>query len=177
MQIDMIPAGHNVPDEVNVVIEIPQGSSTKYELDKQSGALFVDRFLFTPMFYPGHYGFIPSTLADDGDPVDVIIIAPTVTIIAGAVVGARPIGVLMMSDESGFDEKIIAVPINKLTSFGANINSCADLPPGICDQITHFFTHYKDLEPGKWVKVDEWLGADKAKEIIMQGIRAAAQIR
>jgi inorganic pyrophosphatase len=170
MRIDAIPVGKNVPEEVNVIIEVPIGGEPiKYELDKDSGALVVDRFLYTSMRYPGNYGFIPHTLSDDGDPCDVIV-ANTRAIVPGAVMAVRPVGVLFMDDEAGGDEKIIAVPANKLTKRYEKVASYTDLPSITIDQIKHFFEHYKDLEPNKWVKVIRWGDAEEAKKLILEGI-------
>jgi inorganic pyrophosphatase len=169
MDLKKLSIGKNVPHEVNVVIEIPQGGvPIKYEIDKETGALFVDRFVHTAMYYPGNYGFIPHTLSDDGDPCDVLVVSQ-VPIMPGAVVACRPIGVLIMKDESGHDEKIIAVPTEKLHSFYGNVNSYKDLPTILWEQIAHFFQHYKDLEKGKWVTVVRWGDADEAKDMIVQG--------
>ena len=170
MRIDAIPVGKNVPEEVNVIIEVPIGGEPiKYELDKESGALVVDRFLYTSMRYPGNYGFIPHTLSDDGDPCDVIV-ANTRAIVPGAVMAVRPVGVLFMDDEAGGDEKIIAVPANKLTKRYEKVASYTDLPSITIDHIKHFFEHYKDLEPNKWVKVIRWGDAEEAKKLILEGI-------
>ena len=175
MDLSKLPIGKNAPDEVNVVIEIPQGGSpVKYELDKDSGALFVDRFLTTAMYYPGNYGFVPHTLSNDGDPCDVVVISQ-LPVVAGSVIAVRPIGAILMEDESGQDEKIIAVPVTKLAPQYANIKSYKDLPEIQCEQLVHFFEHYKDLEKGKWVKVSGWVGADEAKDLIRQGQKLAAE--
>ena len=174
MDLKKIPAGKNPPDDINVVIEIPQGGvPVKYEIEKESGALFVDRFLYTAMYYPANYGFIPHTLSTDGDPCDVLVVAQ-VPVIPGAVVACRPIGVLNMKDESGGDEKIIAVPTDKLHSFYTDVNSYKDLPPVLCEQIAHFFEHYKDLEKDKWVEITGWAGPDEAKAVIRDGLKRAA---
>ena len=173
MQIDAIPTGKNPPDDVNVIIEVPIGGEPiKYEMDKASGALFVDRFLHTPMRYPGNYGFVPHTLSDDGDPIDVLI-ASTRPIIPGAVINCRPIGVLKMSDEGGEDEKIIAVPSDKLTKRYLTVREISDLPEITVEQIKHFFEHYKDLEKGKWVKVTGWGDAAEARKMITDAIERA----
>lgn len=173
MDITKIPTGKNAPDEVNVIIEIPIGGEPiKYELDKASGAMFVDRFLHTSMHYPANYGFIPHTLSDDGDPVDVLVVGRR-PIIPGAVVAVRPIGAILMEDESGHDEKIVAVPIDKLHPFYNNVKSYLDLPEIMRDQYAHFFEHYKDLEKNKWVKVSKWVGTEEAKELIRKGIESA----
>ena len=171
MNIDAISIGKNPPDVVNAIIEIPQGSGAiKYEIDKDSGALFVDRFLGTAMYYPANYGFIPHTLGEDGDPIDILILTQT-PIMAGAVISARPVGVLQMMDEKGQDEKIVAVPVTKLTPLYDSIKTYTDLPPLFSQQIQHFFEHYKDLEKGKWVKVTGWEGPDVAKALIVDGIK------
>jgi inorganic pyrophosphatase len=169
MDLSKLSIGKNAPDTVNVVIEIPQGGApVKYEIDKDSGALMVDRFMTTAMFYPANYGFIPHTLSGDGDPCDVLVITP-VPIAHGAVVAARPIGVLLMKDESGQDEKIIAVPTDKLSPFTAHIKSMKDLAPILGEQIEHFFKHYKDLEKGKWVEILRWGDAEEARKLINEG--------
>lgn len=173
MNYDAIPIGKNAPDEVNVVIEVPIGGEPiKYELDKAAGTLVVDRFLYTPMRYPGNYGFIPHTLSEDGDPADVLV-ANTRPILAGAVMAVRPIGVLRMRDEAGGDEKIVAVPISKLTQRYDRIKNYTDLPPITIKQIEHFFSHYKDLEPGKWVEFDGWGDAETARSLIREAIERA----
>jgi inorganic pyrophosphatase len=173
MNIDAITIGKNPPEEVNVIIEVSIGGEPiKYEMDKASGALVVDRFLYTPMRYPGNYGFIPHTLSDDGDPCDVIV-ANTRAIIPGAVLSVRPVGVLLMEDESGGDEKILAVPVPKLTRRYENVHNYTDLPSITIEQIQHFFERYKDLEPGKWVKVTRWGDAAEARTIIAEGIARA----
>ena len=170
MDLNKIPAGRNPPYEVNVVIEVPLGGQpVKYELDKASGAIFVDRFLHTAMTYPGNYGFIPHTLAADGDPMDVLVVGPT-PVVPGAVVRARPVGVLLMEDEAGVDEKVLAVPADALHTFYTNISSYRGLPKILIDQISHFFTHYKDLEPEKWVRVDRWGEAEEALKLIETAI-------
>ena len=173
MRLEAVKIGPNPPDEVNVVIEVPIGGEPiKYELDKAAGTLVVDRFLYTAMRYPGNYGFIPHTLSDDGDPCDVLV-ANTRAIVPGAVMACRPVGVLMMEDESGGDEKIIAVPIHKLTKRYDRVQSYQDLPEITLKQIEHFFEHYKDLEPGKWVKITRWGDAEEAKKLIREGIERA----
>jgi inorganic pyrophosphatase len=170
MNLDRVDAGRSVPDDVNVVIEIPMnGDPVKYELDKATGALFIDRFMSTAMHYPCNYGYIPHTLSDDGDPVDVLVITPF-PLIPGVVVRCRPVGMLKMTDEAGGDEKLLAVPIDKLTSLYSEVKSLADLPAIQVKRITHFFEHYKDLEPGKWVKVDGWLGVAEARQAILDGV-------
>ncbi|HTH97084.1 MAG TPA: inorganic diphosphatase [Stellaceae bacterium] len=170
MDLSKISTGKNPPRDINVVVEIPQGGPpVKYELDKDSGAMFVDRFLHTSMVYPVNYGFVPGTLSDDGDPADVMVLTPA-PIIAGVVVRCRPIGALVMEDESGQDEKILAVPVEKLHPYYADIKSHSDLPKIFLEQIEHFFVHYKDLEKGKWVKVKGWVGVDEAEKLIEAAI-------
>jgi inorganic pyrophosphatase len=173
MNFEAIPIGKNPPQEVNVVIEVPIGGEPiKYEMDKKIGALVVDRFLYTSMRYPGNYGFIPHTLSEDGDPCDVIV-ANTRAIIPGAIMSCKVVGVLLMEDEAGGDEKILAVPSAKLTQRYARINTHVDLPEITLKQIEHFFAHYKDLEPGKWVKVIRWGGADEAHKLVAAAIERA----
>jgi len=173
MRIDAIKIGNSPPDDVNVIIEVPIGGEPiKYELDKAAGTLVVDRFLHTPMRYPGNYGFVPHTLSADGDPIDVLV-ANTRPIVPGAVINVRPIGVLKMDDEAGGDEKIIAVPATKLTKRYSHFTNYTDLPEITLHQIQHFFEHYKDLEPGKWVKVVSWGDAAEAKSLIKQAIARA----
>ena len=172
MDISKIPTGKDAPHDINVVIEIPQGSQVKYEVDKDSGAVFVDRFLFTPMAYPAAYGFIPGTLADDGDPADALVLTPYAPVVPGAVIRARPIGMLQMEDESGQDEKIICVPHDKIHTQYTDVHSIDDLPKITRSAIEHFFTRYKDLEPGKWVKVTGWAGKDAAMDVIRKSIAA-----
>ena len=173
MRIDQIPVGRNVPDDVNVIVEVPIGGEPiKYELDKASGTLVVDRFLYTSMRYPGNYGFIPHTLSGDGDPVDVLI-ANTRAIAPGAVISVRPVGVLLMEDNAGQDEKIIAVPSTHISARFDGIACYSDLPDITVKQIEHFFAHYKDLEPGKWVKILGWRDAPEAKRMILEGIERA----
>lgn len=175
MDISKIGIGENPPHDVNVLVEIPQGGvPVKYELDKESGALRVDRFLNTAMFYPGNYGFIPHTMSGDGDPVDVIVVVPH-AVVPGAIVRVRPVGALLMKDEAGEDEKIIAVPVDKLHPFYAGVKSYKELPATLTDQIAHFFQHYKDLERGKWVTIVRWVDAAKAERMIVEGIRRAAR--
>lgn len=168
--LNSISPGQNVPDEVNVIIEIPAHSEpVKYEIDKETGAMFVDRFMTTSMRYPCDYGYIPNTLSDDGDPIDVLVISP-LPLITGAVIQARPIGVLKMTDEAGEDYKILAVPADKLTPLYRHIKNPEDLLPLTLNRISHFFEHYKDLDDGKWVKIDGWAGAIEAKEIIKKSL-------
>ena len=170
MRIDAISTGDNPPEDVNVIIEVPVGGQPiKYEMDKNSGTLVVDRFLYTPMTYPGNYGFVPHTLSDDGDPIDVLV-CNTRQLIPGCVINVRPIGVLVMEDNSGQDEKIIAVPSAHLTRRYENVHNYKDLPEITLQQIQHFFEHYKDLEKGKWVKIEGWAGPEEAKQEIMNGV-------
>ncbi len=172
MDLSKIPVGENPPYDVNALIEIPQGGEpVKYEIDKESGAIFVDRFLHTAMFYPGNYGFIPHTLADDGDPMDIIVVGPT-PVVPGAIIRARPVGALIMRDEAGGDEKILAVPVDKLHPFYAGVDSWRSLPSILTEQIAHFFKHYKDLEKGKSVDIVRWADPEEAGELIRQSIEA-----
>ncbi len=172
MDISKIPVGSNPPWDINVIIEVPLGADpVKYEMDKESGAIFVDRFLHTAMFYPCNYGFIPHTLADDGDPVDVLVVG-RVPVIPGAVLRARPVGMLLMKDEKGMDEKVMAIPVDELHPYYRNVSSYRDLPKILIDQIQHFFAHYKDLEEGKWVEVERWAEADEAYRMIEAAIAA-----
>jgi inorganic pyrophosphatase len=173
MDISKISMGKDAPNEVNVIVENTVGAvPVKYEIDKDSGAIFVDRFVHTPMFYPGNYGFIPHTLSDDGDPVDVLIVGD-MPVIAGAVMPVNPIGVLKMEDDGGMDEKIIAKPTTKMFPYHKDIENISDLPEIVTQQIEHFFTHYKDLEKGKWVKILGWGDADEARALINEGIERA----
>ncbi|HMA12953.1 MAG TPA: inorganic diphosphatase [Steroidobacteraceae bacterium] len=175
MNLEHLPIGKNPPHEVNVVVEVPVGGEPiKYEIHKPSGALMVDRFLYTAMRYPGNYGFIPHTLSDDGDPCDVVI-ANQRGLLPGAVLAVRPVGVLKMQDEAGGDEKIIAVPVPKLTRRYEHVHNYSDLPDITLQQIQHFFEHYKDLEPGKWVKVMGWGDAAEARELISAAIARAGR--
>lgn len=170
MRIDEIAIGDNPPEDINVIIEVPVGGQPiKYELDKASGTLFVDRFLYTSMVYPGNYGFVPHTLSADGDPIDVLV-CNTRAIVPGAVINCRPLGVLIMEDDAGQDEKIIAVPSTKLTRRYEKLKSYSDLPEITIEQIEHFFGHYKDLEPGKWVKIAQCCEVDIAKKLINEAI-------
>jgi inorganic pyrophosphatase len=173
MRLEAIAIGSNPPHDVNVVIEVPLGGEPiKYEMDKDAGTLVVDRFLYTAMRYPGNYGFVPHTLSGDGDPCDVLV-ANTRAIVPGAVMSVRPVGVLLMEDEAGQDEKIVAVPSRKLTARYDRVVNYTDLPDITLKQIEHFFEHYKDLEPGKWVKVVRWGDADEARRLIEEGIARA----
>lgn len=170
MRIEHIEIGRDCPREVNVIVEVPVGGEPiKYEMDKKAGTLVVDRFLYTSMRYPGNYGFIPHTLSMDGDPVDVLI-ANQRGIVPGAVVAVRPVGVLKMQDEAGGDEKIIAVPVPRLTRRYENVHNYTDLPEITRQQIEHFFEHYKDLEKGKWVKTSGWGDAAEAQKMILEGV-------
>ncbi|MDO8609064.1 MAG: inorganic diphosphatase [bacterium] len=170
MNIAKLSVGKNPPEEVNVLVEIPQGSSVKYELDKESGAIMVDRFGYTAMFYPFNYGFIPQTHAEDGDPVDVLVIS-TYQVLPGCVIAVRPIGMLEMEDEEGIDTKIIAVPTKKVDPFFAHINDIKDLDETTKKKIQHFFNHYKELEPNKWVKTKNFLSKEKAFESIKAAMK------
>ncbi len=171
MNIEKISIGKNPPHQVNVIIEVPMNADpVKYEADKDSGAIFVDRFIGTAMYYPCNYGFIPHTLSEDGDPADVLVVSDF-PIISGAVIAVKPIGVLIMEDEKGMDEKILAVPAQKLNSQFENIESYQDLPANLINKIKHFFEHYKDLESGKWVKVKGFEDEKKAKIIIEEAIK------
>jgi inorganic pyrophosphatase len=173
MNLSMIPTGPNPPDDVNVVIEVPLGGEPiKYEIDEASGAMFVDRYLYTPMRYPCNYGFIPHTLSEDGDPMDVMCVGNR-ALVPGAVLRARPVGVLVMEDEKGLDEKILAVPHQKLTRYYDKITNYTDLPEILVERIVHFFEHYKDLEPNKWVKIRGFGDVDEARMIITASIERA----
>ncbi len=173
MDFRKIAIGQNAPFDVNVIIENPMGGEPiKYEIDKESGAMFVDRFLHTAMYYPGNYGFIPHTLSGDGDPVDVLVIS-RMAVMPGAVMRSRPVGVLLMEDDKGVDEKIIAVPHSKLYPYHDNVEDLDQLRPILKDKIAHFFAHYKDLEQGKWSKVLGWGDAEKAGQLILEGIERA----
>ena len=174
MKIQAIPAGDNPPEDINVIIEVPVGGEPiKYEMDKASGALFVDRFLYTSMRYPGNYGFVPHTLSEDGDPTDVLV-ANTRALTPGSVINCRPVGVLIMQDEAGGDEKIVAVPSSRLTRRYENVADYTDLPEITLQQISHFFEHYKDLEDGKWVKLERWGDAAEAKAMIQAALDRVA---
>ncbi len=171
MNLDRVDSGRDIPNDFNVIIEIPMNAAPiKYEIDKDTGAMFVDRFMSTAMFYPCNYGYVPHTLSDDGDPVDVLVLSP-MPLVHGVVVRCRPVGMLKMSDEAGGDTKLLAVPIDKLCSFYRQIETPRDIPEGQLAQIAHFFAHYKDLEPGKWVKVDGWVGPEEAKAEIISGVK------
>lgn len=171
MSLDRVSSGKSVPDDLNVIIEIPAHSDPiKYEVDKESGAMFVDRFMATAMFYPTNYGYVPHTLSLDGDPVDVLVVTP-IPLRTGTVIRCRPLGMLNMTDESGVDAKIIAVPVKKLTPLYDRVKNYLDLPQLLLDQVAHFFEHYKDLEPGKWVKIESWVGLEEARQEILEGIK------
>lgn len=173
MDLSKITPGRNPPKEVHALIEIPYGGvPAKYEMNKESGALFVDRFLHTAMYYPGNYGFIPHTLSEDGDPIDILVVAP-VPVIPGAVVRCRPVGALIMKDQAGPDEKILAVPVDALHPFYTGIHAYTDLPPILRDQIAHFFRHYKDLEKDKWTTIGEWVDPTTAERLITEAIARA----
>jgi inorganic pyrophosphatase len=173
MNIDAIPIGKSPPDDLNVIIEVPLGGEPiKYEIDKASGALFVDRFLYTPMRYPGNYGFVPHTLCGDGDPLDVIVMNSR-PLVPGAVVRCRPFGVLFMEDDGGTDEKILAVPVSKLTKMYDGIHDITDMQPIQLERVKHFFTHYKDLEPGKWAKIEKIGDVSDARQVILDSIERA----
>jgi inorganic pyrophosphatase len=173
MNIDLIPVGDSPPDSLNVIIEVPVGGEpVKYEFDKKSGALFVDRILHTPMRYPANYGFIPHTMSPDGDPLDALVIARS-PFIPGSVVRARPIAVLFLEDEAGGDEKLLTVPVDSTFPYYENVGEHTDLPGIVMQQIEHFFTHYKDLEPKKWVRVGRWGTADEARTVVTEAIERA----
>ena len=173
MNLEHVPLGENVPEVINVAIEIPaHGAPVKYEVDKEFRALIVDRFMGTAMFYPCNYGFIPHTLSDDGDPVDVLVITP-VPVISGSIIACRPVAVLKMEDEAGEDSKVLAVPVAKLTPLYKDVNGPKDLPQELLAQISHFFEQYKALEPNKWVKIRGWESAAEAKRLILEGIEKA----
>ncbi len=170
MNLDRVSSGSRLPDDFNVIIEIPaHGEPIKYEVDKETGAMFVDRFMSTAMHYPCNYGYIPHTLSEDGDPVDVLVVTP-IPLITGVVVRCRPLGMLKMTDEAGVDAKLIAVPIDKLCGMYRTVQRPEELPPLTLRQISHFFEHYKDLEEGKWVRVEGWAGANDARAEIMAGV-------
>lgn len=170
MGLGRVTRGRDVPNDINAIIEIPlDGEAVKYEVDKDSGAIFVDRVLNTAMRYPTNYGYMPNTLCGDGDPVDLLVVMP-VPLIPGSVVRCRPVGVLKMTDEAGSDAKVVAVPINKVTLLYRHVESVRQLPDELLDRIAHFFAHYKDLEPGKWVKIEGWGGPDEAKREIVEAI-------
>lgn len=171
MNLDRVSSGENLPNEINVIIEIPANSDpVKYELDKETGAMYVDRFMSTSMHYPCNYGYVPHTLSKDGDPVDVLVLTPY-PLISGSVIKCRPVGVLKMTDESGDDAKVLAVPLDKLCKTYRSMNNFRDLSGEVLNRIAHFFEHYKDLDEGKWVRVEGWYGLDEAKQEIMESVR------
>jgi inorganic pyrophosphatase len=175
MDFAKVPAGKDVPEDIYVAIEIPANADpVKYEIDKDSNAIFVDRFMATPMFYPANYGYIPNTLSEDGDPLDVLVVTPY-PVVPGSVIRCRAVGVLNMTDEAGKDAKLVAVPHSKLTRLYDDVKEITDLPELLLAQIKHFFEHYKELEVGKWVKVDGWDGADAAKKEILKSVAAYNQ--
>mgnify|MGYP005841056471 FL=1 len=172
MNLDRVGSGKHLPDDINVIIEIPSHSDpVKYEVDKETGALFVDRFMNTAMFYPCNYGYVPHTLSDDGDPVDVLVVSPY-ALISGSVVECRPVGMLKMTDESGEDAKVIAVPHDKMYD---NVKDIGDVSPRLLEQLAHFFEHYKDLEQNKWVKIEGWVGINEAKQEILSSVKRFKQ--
>lgn len=177
MNLDRVKPGRDVPNDINVIIEIPYKSDpVKYEVDKETGAMFVDRFMNTAMFYPCNYGYVPCTLSEDGDPVDILVVSPYL-LISGCVIRCRPVGMLCMTDESGVDTKILAVPIDKLSTLYRHVKTVEDLPAQLLATIKHFFEHYKDLEEGKWVKVENWVGPEEAKREIMNSVKRYARDR
>ena len=170
MILDRVPSGYDVPNDINVIIEIPSHSDpVKYEVDKDTGAMFVDRFMGTAMHYPCNYGYVPHSLSDDGDPVDVLVLTP-IPLISGSVIRCRPVGVLKMTDESGDDAKVLALPIDKLCKTYRNVQDFRDLSPSVLESIAHFFEHYKDLDEGKWVRVEGWHGLYEANKEIIESI-------
>jgi inorganic pyrophosphatase len=170
MNLDRVDSGRNVPEEINVIIEIPAHSDpVKYEVDTETGAMFVDRFMGTAMHYPANSGYVPHTLAEDGDPLDVLVVTP-VPLISGSVIECRPLGILKMVDDGGPDPKIIAVPVDKLSRLYRHVQGCDDLPLELRERIMHFYEHYKDLEPGKWVRIEGWNSAGEAKQEISSSI-------
>ena len=174
MDLSKIGPGRNPPTDINALIEIPVGGPpVKYEMDKASGAMFVDRFLHTAMFYPANYGFIPGTLSEDGDPCDILVISPT-AVVPGAVIRCRPVGALVMRDQAGQDEKILAVPVDALHPFYTDVTSYTEVPVILREQITHFFQHYKDLEKGKWTEMGGWVDAPEAEKLIVEAIERYA---
>ena len=174
MRIDAIAIGDNPPDDINVIIEVPVGGHPiKYVMDKEAGTLIVDRFLYTPMSYPGNYGFVPHTLSEDGDPIDVLV-CNTRELIPGCLINVRPVGVLIMEDNAGQDEKVIAVPSSHVSRRYEKVREFSDLPAITLQQIEHFFEHYKDLEPGKWVKIGDWHGVEDAERLVSEAIERAS---
>lgn len=170
MALDLVPTGKDVPHDVNVIIEIPKDADpVKYEVDKATGAIFVDRILSTPMRYPCNYGYIPHTLCGDGDPADVLVILP-LPLVPGSVIRCRPVGVMMMQDEAGSDEKLLAVPVDKVFNGYSHVHDISQVSKHWLERIGHFFQHYKDLEPGKWVKISGWGDAAQARQIVMDSV-------
>jgi inorganic pyrophosphatase len=170
MNLDRVSPGKNTPNEINVIIEIPSHADpVKYEVDKATGAMFVDRFMNTAMFYPCNYGYIPHTLSEDGDPVDVLVVTPH-PLISGSVIECRPVGMLRMTDEAGPDAKVLALPVKRLKGFYTEVETAEQMPAGLLNTIAHFFEHYKDLEDGKWVKLDGWAGPEEARQEVMDSI-------
>jgi inorganic pyrophosphatase len=175
MNLDRVSSGKDVPNDVHVIIEIPaHADPVKYEVDKETGAMFVDRFMMTAMHYPCNYGYIPHTLCGDGDPADVLVVTP-LPLVPGSVIRCRPVGLLRMEDDGGEDAKILAVPVDKLTRLYRQVNSFRDLPEELLERIAHFFQHYKDLEPGKWVKLRGWEGPEEAKREIVAAVETYRQ--
>lgn len=175
MNLDRVSSGKDVPNDVHVIIEIPaHADPVKYEVDKETGAMFVDRFMMTAMHYPCNYGYIPHTLCGDGDPADVLVVTP-LPLVPGSVIRCRPVGMLRMEDDGGEDAKILAVPVDKLTRLYRQVNSFRDLPEELLERIAHFFQHYKDLEPGKWVKLRGWEGPEEAKREILTAVETFRQ--
>jgi inorganic pyrophosphatase len=171
MSLDLVPTGRDVPDEINVIIEIPMNAEpVKYEVDKKTGAIFVDRVLTTPMRYPCNYGYVPHTLSGDGDPVDALVVMP-LPLVPGCVIACRPIGMLAMRDEAGEDMKVITVPVDKVFPSYRSIRGVSELPELTLERIAHFFEHYKDLEKGRWVKIDGWRDAQAARQEIIDGVK------
>jgi inorganic pyrophosphatase len=170
MSLQQVPAGNQLPDEINVIIEVPMNSpAIKYEVDKASGAIFVDRMLKTAMYYPCNYGYVPHTLCGDGDPVDVLVVLP-LPMLPGTVVRCRPVGVLQMKDEAGEDFKVLAVPVDSVTGVYRHIEDVGDVDPTLLAQIEHFFEHYKDLERNKWVRTGDWLGVEEARKVLVEAL-------
>jgi len=170
MSLQQVPAGRNIPDDINVIIEVPMNSpAIKYEVDKDTGAIFVDRMLKTAMYYPCNYGYVPHTLCGDGDPVDVLVVLP-LPLVPGTVIRCRPVGVLQMKDEAGEDSKVLAVPLTEVTGIYRHVKSYEDMDKMLLDQIEHFFEHYKDLEPNKWVRTGDWEGLDAARKEIIEAV-------
>lgn len=177
MNLEHLPIGKNPPHDINVIIEIATGGDpVKYEVDKESGLLMVDRVMGTPMRYPANYGFVPHTLGCDGDPLDALVVSQW-PLLSGCVVQVRPIGVLFMEDQAGIDEKLLTVPVDSVSPYYSKVQTYEDMPQIITDQISHFFKHYKDLEPGKWVKIGDWAGPDEAHRLINEAIARAQETK